>query len=100
MVRHAKASEVKLQMTVGDTLQIDLIDNGRGFDPGTGVEGHGLKNCAGRIAKIGGSFHIESQGGTGTIFNIEIPLQALTVFPAEAENHVLNKRTLNQNEEV
>ena len=85
IVRHAEATEVKLQMTIAGALQIDIIDNGRGFDPATGADGHGLKNCSARIAKIGGSFQIESRAGIGTTFCIQIPLRFLTVFQTEEQ---------------
>jgi len=86
ITRHAQATEVKLQMTVDDVaLKIDLIDNGKGFDPALDSEGHGLKNCSARLAKIGGSFQIESHAGTGTTFRIDVPLRFLTVFQTEEQ---------------
>ncbi len=91
MVRHAEATEVTLQMTLSSSLQIDILDNGRGFDPATGADGHGLKNCAARIAKIGGTFQIESHGGAGTTFHILIPLRFLTVFHTDEPTALVAK---------
>ena len=85
IVRHAEATEVTLQMALDGALQINIIDNGCGFDPSNGVDGHGLKNCATRVAKIGGSFQIESRGGSGATFHIQIPLRFLTVFETQEE---------------
>jgi signal transduction histidine kinase len=85
IVRHAEATEVKLQMNIGDALEIEIVDNGKGFDPAIGADGHGLKNCSARLAKIGGSFQIESLTGTGTTFHIHIPLRFLTVFQTEEQ---------------
>ena len=86
IVRHAEATEVTLQMVIGDALEINIIDNGKGFDPTTSADGHGLKNCSARLAKIGGSFRIESHAGTGTTFRITISLRFLTVFQTEEQN--------------
>jgi len=85
IVRHAQATKVKLQMAIDDALEIDIVDNGKGFDPVAGADGHGLKNCSVRLAKIGGSFQIESVAGTGTTFRINIPLRFLTVFETEEQ---------------
>jgi len=83
IARHAKATEVKFQMTIDDALEIDIMDNGKGFDRETNGDGHGLKNCSLRLAKIGGDFEIESLTGVGTTFRIKIPLRHLTVFQTE-----------------
>jgi signal transduction histidine kinase len=92
IVRHAEATEVKLQMTIGDKLEIDIVDNGKGFNPEIGADGHGLKNCSLRVAKIGGHFQIESIARTGTAFHIQIPLRFLTVFGTE-EDQTLTSHT-------
>jgi signal transduction histidine kinase len=94
IVRHADASEVTLKMTIGDVLEINIIDNGKGFDSTTSADGHGLKNCSLRLAKIGGSFQIESDAGTGATFRIEIPLECLAVFQTE-EQKTVTSQTMN-----
>ena len=92
IVRHAEATEVTLQMAIGDALVINIIDNGKGFDPTTSADGHGLRNCSARLAKIGGSFQIESRAGAGTTFRITIPLGFLTVFQT-VEPNLLSAKT-------
>jgi len=87
IVRHSEATEVKLQMAIGDALEIEIVDNGKGFDP-SDADGHGLKNCSTRLAKIGGTFRIESLAGSGTTFHIHIPLRFLTVFQTEEQESV------------
>ena len=52
------------------------------------ADGHGLKNCSTRLAKIGGSFRIESVPGRGTTFHVHIPLRFLTVFQTEEQETV------------
>jgi signal transduction histidine kinase len=83
IVRHADATEVKFQMSVDDRLEICIADDGRGFDPEVDAEGHGLRNCSVRLAKIGGSCEIEPVAGRGTTVRIQIPLPALSGVRAE-----------------
>ncbi len=75
IVRHAGASEVEFQMNMaGDVLEITIADNGKGFDPGAGTDGHGLKNRLARVSGIGGSCQVESRAGGGTTVSIRLPV--------------------------
>ncbi len=89
IVRHAEATEVKFQMTIGDDLEIAIIDNGKGFDSARMSDGHGVKNCAVRLEKIGGCCQVESLPGTGTTVRIKIPVPCLTVSRIDDENTVM-----------
>jgi len=85
VVRHAGATEVEFQMmAAGNTLDIVIADNGKGFDPESGRRGHGLENLSGRLKKLGGSCIIESRPGCGATVKISLPLSAGNgVKPAE-----------------
>ena len=85
VVRHAQATEVKFQMSITDTLEISVVDNGKGFDLSLGADRHGVKNYSARLAKIGGTCQIESVAGVGTTVRIKIPLPFLTVFPKQEQ---------------
>jgi signal transduction histidine kinase len=75
-VRHAEATAVEFQLNVtGDTLEICIADDGKGFDPNSEAAGHGLKNRSARLAKIGGTCHIESRAGVGTTIRVQLPLR-------------------------
>jgi signal transduction histidine kinase len=75
IVRHAEATEVEFHMAVAEgRLAIDIADNGKGFEPGTG--GHGLKNLPARLVKLGGTCVVESRVGGGTTVRIRLPLTA------------------------
>lgn len=75
IVRHADATEVEFQMNIADsTLEICIVDDGKGFDPSNEGAGHGLKNHLARLARIGGSCHIESRPGSGTNVRIRLPV--------------------------
>lgn len=75
VVRHAAATEVELQISqVDDNLQIIIADNGRGFDPNTVEQGHGLRNLHERIQALGGQCQIDSRPGNGTAVKFTVPL--------------------------
>ena len=79
LVKHAGASEARLQLCVQDgTLTIVISDNGRGFDAlerGPGIC-NGLSNMTERLAACGGTLAIESGDGMGTTIRLRIPLLA------------------------
>src|SRR6266851_5464115 len=59
------------------TMHIEVIDDGRGFDP-AGVTRSGLRGLADRIEAVGGSLRIVSRPGEGTRVSAELPLGAQT----------------------
>ncbi|MBQ2630372.1 MAG: sensor histidine kinase, partial [Kiritimatiellae bacterium] len=76
-IRHGRADEIRVAGSLdGDTLRFSVIDDGRGFDPGTrpGVlEGHfGLQGIEERVSFFNGDMKIESQPGKGTKVSIAI----------------------------
>jgi signal transduction histidine kinase len=75
IVRHAEATGVEFYMAVaGDSLEIGITDNGKGFEDGG--DGHGLKNLSARLLKLGGACAVESCVGGGTKVKIRLPLAA------------------------
>ena len=89
VAKHAQASRVQLTLSyTGDTLLLDVADDGSGFDPaqirpagagglggaGTGTGGYGLTGMEQRLARIGGTLTIEAAPGSGTILNAAVPL--------------------------
>jgi signal transduction histidine kinase len=56
-------------------LVIVISDNGCGFDPAnTPTFRSGLKNMRGRIAERGGTIHIQSEPGRGSLIRLLVPL--------------------------
>ena len=54
---------------------LEVIDNGKGFDPAEAEgKGQGLGNLRARAAQLGGELEIESEPGRGTWLRIRIPL--------------------------
>jgi signal transduction histidine kinase len=67
IVKHAAASEVWIRLEVrARDFQIEIEDNGAGFDPAAPVpQGNGLANMRRRFDKLGGQCRIESSPGKG-----------------------------------
>jgi two-component system sensor histidine kinase DegS len=77
-VRHARASELKLELSQeGSVCKALLTDNGKGFDPAEidGDNHYGLRIIRERIESIGGNLVIETAPGQGTRISITIPIQ-------------------------
>lgn len=73
--KYAQATKVILSMKkVNESIQIQIIDNGIGFNTNTSKKGIGLENMKNRMKEINGNFQIDSKNNIGTtislIFNI------------------------------
>lgn len=74
LARHSKASTASLRIGMdGDDLEIDLRDDGIGFEPDHVHAGHGLSNMRRRMADARGSLLLESSPGEGTRLVFRIP---------------------------
>ena len=83
VVRHSQATEVEFQLTVGEgAVDISISDNGAGFKVEGIKDGHGLRNIASRLNKIGGNCQMQSLAGAGTKVNISLPLPASHESPS------------------
>jgi signal transduction histidine kinase len=72
--RHAGAQQAKISVEErGDTLQVSIQDDGRGFEP-RAEKGVGILGMEERIARLGGKFRIDSHLGRGTTVTFELPL--------------------------
>lgn len=77
VARHAGATEAAVRLAADETdLQLEIRDNGRGFDPSTTPrEGHfGLANMRARATALGGALHVESGAVGGTHIIVRIPV--------------------------
>jgi two-component system sensor histidine kinase DegS len=78
--KHAKARGVTVTLTsIGsDQLSIVIADDGQGFTPDSQKNGRvrplGLTSMQERIEVIGGTFHVNSQPGSGTQVTATIPI--------------------------
>ncbi len=71
--RHAKATQLDVQVEVGDSLVLTVRDNGVGIP--TGGRRSGLANMARRAADLGGSFFTTNRPEGGTKLVWDVPLQ-------------------------
>ncbi|HEX6871769.1 MAG TPA: sensor histidine kinase [Micromonosporaceae bacterium] len=78
---HAGATTARVTLTyLPDSVNLDVVDNGRGFDPDrpgaapTAGTGLGLAAMRSRLAEVGGLLTIEAAPGQGTVLNAAIPV--------------------------
>lgn len=79
VAKHAGARQVRIRIA-GDSSMVamEIEDDGKGFDPEQiGKHGghYGLTGMRERVRIIGGSFHIKSSIGKGTLIRLEAPLK-------------------------
>jgi signal transduction histidine kinase len=80
--KHASAQSVNVTLSyMGDTVVLDIQDDGRGFDADeqkvalpSPDGGYGLKAMAERVVQLGGNFQVESIPGEGTTLVVQFPI--------------------------
>lgn len=73
--RHSHASRVDLSLVyAADLFQVNMEDNGCGFDMNQKAKGLGFRSMRERISSIRGSLQIQSTPGKGTHITIQIPI--------------------------
>ncbi|MEV4776474.1 sensor histidine kinase [Microbacterium sp. LWH12-1.2] len=77
---HSGAALVVVTLAdAGDAVRLDVVDDGRGFDParldapGSGG-GYGLRAMRARLRELGGGLDVESAPGDGTALSAHVPL--------------------------
>ncbi len=77
--KHARASlvEVRIHETEDGGIQVEVADDGRGFDPARvsahAMGGAGLKGMEERASLLGAEFNVESKRGEGTLISLLLP---------------------------
>ena len=76
--KHAEATSAELALHYdSDVLVVEIIDDGRGFEPAALDEGgHGLANIRERASRLGGTFDVVSAPGEGTRLRMTAPASA------------------------
>ena len=74
IIKHAKATEVtvRLSQTSTETL-LEIVDNGRGFDPSVKGRGIGLNNISSRVKAFNGHLSLQSAVGKGCRLCVQLP---------------------------
>jgi signal transduction histidine kinase len=74
VVRHARASSVRLALhDTSDGIELEVADDGAGFDPDAAASGTGLRRIARRVEAIGGTLSVATEPGHGTRITIQAP---------------------------
>ena len=85
VLKHAAASEVHVSLnTTGDGAEVEVRDDGVGFDPASVAsagmgKGVGLLSMRERAELLGGSLSVESSPGNGCLAVLYIPLREVEV---------------------
>lgn len=73
--RHAGAGRVVIKLSrMGESLVVQVHDDGRGFDPASGTSGFGLRGMRERVDLLDGRLKIDSGTNGGTRVAAELPL--------------------------
>lgn len=76
ILKHAEANNVTLQILQNEkTIQLEIQDDGKGFDVTTKRNGIGLSNILSRARCYDGMMKIESSPGAGCTLTVLIPLE-------------------------
>jgi signal transduction histidine kinase len=77
VVKHARAGRVQLRLaSIGGALELEVVDDGIGFDPDADYAGHlGLRSMRERAARLGGEVTIDSTA-EGTRLRARLPVAA------------------------
>ena len=74
-LKHAGARMVTVAIGGGEReLQVEISDDGTGFEPATAGGSGGLSGMADRIAALGGTLTVSSSPGAGTRLRAVLPL--------------------------
>lgn len=76
VANHAKADTVVVRVQVADArIQLDIRDDGCGFDPASVPPGHhGIGLMSQRVGLARGTFQVSSEQGVGTTVHVEVPV--------------------------
>jgi len=84
--KHASGAPVQVHVALEDTwLVFSVSDSGPGFDIDGTLNGTGLAGMADRLAAVGGTLEVRSQGGQGTVVSGRVPARASAGATSEIE---------------
>lgn len=76
VLKHANASYIRVTTRdLGEQLEIQIQDNGCGFDKNAVIPGRGMHSQANRAERLGGKLDVESTPGCGTLLRLLLPVR-------------------------
>lgn len=76
VLKHARATRVEVRLRqIGDMLEMEVEDDGRGLGVAAPRQGHGLGNMRTRARRLGGELEMRS-GACGTCVVLRLPMTA------------------------
>lgn len=81
IARHAGCTEAAIDFRIdGHWLELNVYDNGRGFDPRATGDGNGISSMRQRAGRVGGALTIISVAGKGTTVKLKAPVRRRRFF--------------------
>jgi signal transduction histidine kinase len=77
-LKHAGAAHVRVRIRYGDSLEVDVLDDGRGGTNGVAAPGRGLIGMRERVTLLGGTLATGPDAGGGYRVRAEIPIEVAT----------------------
>ncbi|MBN2747716.1 MAG: hypothetical protein JXR34_13400 [Bacteroidales bacterium] len=79
-IKHSQATQITFQfLMANDRIQLQIEDNGIGFDMNQKSSGIGLKTLEFRVKNNNGSMEMETSPGKGLFVSIELPAKKLSL---------------------
>ncbi len=73
-VKYSGASQIHIALNIDERrLGLEVIDNGKGFDPATVERSNGLNSMAKRASELAAVLQFEPQTGGGTVVRLVVP---------------------------
>ena len=87
VVRHSGAPSAVVRLTgSSDSLQLEIVDSGTGFDGSKTGDGIGLSSMRERVNVLDGHITIRSRPGTGTRIDVPVPAGSATATGSHARS--------------
>ncbi|MEO1127439.1 MAG: sensor histidine kinase [Cyanobacteria bacterium J06639_16] len=88
VVKHAQATQLSVKLstkspTKPTSLYVQVLDNGKGFDPSKNTTGFGLRGMKERAIALGGTCQIWSSPGAGCRISVILPFPKPLTYPAQ-----------------
>lgn len=71
-IKHARASEISIQVLISDKLTLIVEDDGVGFDFNSKRNSNGMSSISKRVTQLNGTFEVDSSPNHGTVATFTI----------------------------